>query len=307
MKLDLNLMRVFDALMIERRVSLAADRIGLTQPALSNALARLRNAVGDELFTRSPSGMQPTPFATDIAPVVRDALQSLEQAIIRRTTFDCATSARRFRVAMTDIGEVYFLPKLMQHIEAQAPGVTIATVRNSEIDVAGELAAGDVDLALGWMPKLGSGFFQKRLFEQHHRCIMSARHPLAKGALTLPRFLRASHAVVSSAGTGHARVEAIMRQRGVKRIIALELPHFAAVPYIIRDTELIATVPEKLADCAIEPFGLIVRPPPIDELSFQVNMFWHRRVHKDEANKWMRDTIATLFQERKSPKSEQRP
>lgn len=302
MKLDLNLIRVFDALMIERRVSLAADRIGLTQPALSNALARLRSALGDELFTRSSSGMQPTPFAVDIAPIVREALQSLEQAIVRRTTFDCTTSTRRFRIAMTDIGEIYFLPKLMQYLQAHAPAVTLATVRNSEVDVSAELATGDVDLAFGWMPKLGPGFFQRRLFEQHHRCLMSANHPLAKGAMTLSRFLKAKHAVVSSAGTGHARVEAIMRQRGVKRIIALELPHFAAVPYIVRDTELIATVPEKLADGAMGPFGLVVRAPPIDELSFQVNMFWHRRVHEDGANKWLRDTVANLFQEGKLAK-----
>ncbi len=297
MKLDLNLIRVFDALMIERSVSLAADRMGLTQPALSNALARLRTALGDELFTRSPSGMQPTPFALEIAPTVHASLQSLEQAIVRRTKFDPAMSTRQFSIAMTDIGEVYFLPKLMQFLEANAPGVIIATVRNGDVDVANGLATGNVDLALGWMPKLGSGFFQRRLFEQHYRCLMSAQHPLAKGTLTLSRFLKARHAVVSASGTGHARVEAIMRQRGIKRIIALELPHFATVPYIVRDTELIATVPEKLADSAVKPFGLVVRTPPIEELSFQVNMFWHRRVHKDEANKWLRDAIVTLFQE----------
>ncbi|TAG50015.1 MAG: LysR family transcriptional regulator [Betaproteobacteria bacterium] len=300
MKFDLNLIRVFDALMTERRVSLAAERIGLTQPALSNALARLRIALGDELFTRSPSGMQPTPFAVDIAPTIREALRSLEQAIVRRTTFDCATGVRRFRIAMTDIGEAYFLPKLMHYLETHAPAVTVATVRNSEVDVASELATGGVDLALGWMPKLGPGFFQRRLFEQHHRCLMSANHPLAKGALTLPRFLKAKHAVVISAGTGHARVETIMRQRGIKRIIALELPHFAAVPYIVQNTALIATVPEKLVDGALLPSGLVVRVPPIDELSFQVNMFWHRRVHEDGANKWLRNAVAVLFQESKS-------
>jgi DNA-binding transcriptional LysR family regulator len=298
MKLDLNLLRTFDALMEDRKVSSAADRVGITQPALSNALSRLRTALGDELFTRSPRGMQPTPYALLLAPVIRESLVNIERALEYRAQFDPRQSTRRFRIAMTDIGEIYFLPRLMKHLEVHAPNVTIATARNSEIDVANELASGDLDLALGWLPKLGTGFFQKRLFEQHHRCLMAASHPLAKGAFTLPRFLQAKHAVVSSAGTGHARVEAIMRQRGIKRLIALELPHFVAVPYIVRDSELIVTVPEKLADAAAKPFCLVVRTPPIADLSFQVNMFWHRRVQKDDANKWLRDTLTLLFQEK---------
>ncbi len=297
MKLDLNLLRAFDALIETRKVSSAADRIGITQPALSNALSRLRAALGDELFTRSPRGMQPTPYALLLAPVISESLQNIERALERRAQFDPQQSTRRFRIAMTDIGEIYFLPRLLKHLEQHAPNVTIATARNSEIDVANELASGDLDLALGWLPKLGTGFFQKRLFEQHHRCLMSATNPLAKGALTLPRFLLAKHAVVTSAGTGHARVEAIMQRRGIKRFIALELPHFVAVPYVVRDSELIVTVPEKLALEAAEPFGLVVRTPPIADLSFQVNMFWHRRVQKDDANKWLRDTLTLLFQE----------
>jgi DNA-binding transcriptional LysR family regulator len=298
MKLDLNLLRAFDALIDTRKVSSAADRIGITQPALSNALSRLRAALGDELFTRSPRGMQPTPYALLLAPVISESLRNIERALERRAQFDPLQSTRRFRIAMTDIGEIYFLPRLLKHLERHAPNVTIATARNSEIDVANELASGDLDLALGWLPKLGTGFFQKRLFEQHHRCLMSATNPLAKGPLTLPRFLQAKHAVVTSAGTGHARVEAIMQRRGIKRFIALELPHFVAVPYVVRDSELIVTVPEKLALEAAEPFGLVVRTPPIADLSFQVNMFWHRRVQKDDANKWLRDTLTLLFQEK---------
>lgn len=298
MKLDLNLLRAFDALIDTRKVSSAADRIGITQPALSNALSRLRAALGDELFTRSPRGMQPTPYALLLAPVISESLRNIERALERRAQFDPLQSTRRFRIAMTDIGEIYFLPRLLKHLERHAPNVTIATARNSEIDVANELASGDLDLALGWLPKLGTGFFQKRLFEQHHRCLISVTNPLAKGALTLPRFLQAKHAVVTSAGTGHARVEAIMQRRGIKRFIALELPHFVAVPYVVRDSELIVTVPEKLALEAAEPFGLVVRTPPIADLSFQVNMFWHRRVQKDDANKWLRDTLTLLFQEK---------
>lgn len=298
MKLDLNLLRTFVALMEVRKVSAAADRVGLTQPALSNALARLRAALGDELFTRSPRGMQPTPYALMLAPIIRESLQNIERALEQRSQFDAKRSARRFRIAMTDIGEIYFLPRLLDHLEKHAPNVGLGTARNSEIDVAGELASGDLDLALGWLPKLGTGFFQKRLFEQHHRCLMSAANPLAKGALTLARFLQAKHAVVTSAGTGHAQVEAIMQRRGIKRNIALELPHFVAVPYVLRESDLIATVPEKLALEAATPFGLEVRKPPIADLSFQVNMFWHRRVQKDDANKWLRDTITLLFQEK---------
>ena len=225
MALDLNLLRVFDALMQERKVVTAAHRLGLSAPAVSNALARLRRGTGDELFTRTRQGMQPTPHALAMAQTLGGALAAIEQSLARPARFDPATSERAFRVAMTDIGEIVFLPTLMRALQDQAPGVSLSTVRNAPVDTREEMARGGVDLAVGWLPDLDAGFHQRRLFEQRYVCLMAAGHPLARGRLTLSRFCSARHALVAAEGTGHERIAGLMRQQGVKRVAWLQLPH----------------------------------------------------------------------------------
>lgn len=297
--LDLNLLRVFDALFRARRVAPAAAAVGLTQPAFSNALARLRRQLDDELFTRTPSGMQPTAHAEHIAPAIADALTRLETHLVRPSAFDPARSDRVFRVAMTDIGEIYFLPSLLAALQREAPQVGIATVRHSvregALDLREALAGGSVDLAVGWLPDLGAGVFQRRLFEQRYVCLMSARHPLAGARLTQARFLKARHAAVASEGTGHGRVETLMRRLGVRRLVSLQLPHFVAVPHIVAGTDLLVTVPEALAERVAGPFGLVVREHPIALPRFPVSLFWHRRAHQDAGQRWLRERFVALF------------
>lgn len=294
-KLDLNLLRVFDALMGERQVAAAARRLGLSAPATSNALARLRRATGDALFTRTPAGMQPTAYAQGIAAPVRAALAALEQSLQGPARFDAATSRRAFRVAMSDIGEIWFLPTLMAALRAEAPSVTLATVRPGTVELKTTMADGGVDLAIGWLPALGAGFHQRRLFAQRYVTLMAAGHPLARGRLTRERFLRARHAVVQAAGSGHERVQALLRRAGVPDPVALQLPHFVAVPYIVAESDLIVTVPEKLAERAVAAFGLVQRELPIALPSFEVNVFWHQRAHQDPGNRWLRERLTQLF------------
>jgi DNA-binding transcriptional LysR family regulator len=297
MKFDLNLLRVFDALMQERRVAAAAERLGLTPPAVSNALARLRRATGDELFTRTPQGMQPTPRAQAMAATLADALARIDASLGQAPGFDPAASTRSFRLAMTDIGEIVFLPTLMRELPALAPLVTVVTVRGNAAELREAMADGRVDLAVGWLPDLSAGFHKRHLFEQRYVALMAAAHPLARGRLTAARFAAARHAVVRAEGTGHERVERLLRQAGVARPTVLQLPHFVAVPHIVAASDLVATVPHKLAERVVGPFGLVMRELPLSMPRFAVEVFWHRRVHQDGGNRWLREQLARWFAE----------
>jgi len=295
MPFDLNLLRVFDALMQERKVAAAAERLGLSAPALSNALGRLRRATGDELFTRTPAGMQPTPHAEAMAATLADALARIEASLGTAPDFDPASSRRRFRLAMTDIGEIVFLPTLMRELPALAPGVGVTTQRGSTVNLRDAMADGRIDLAVGWLPDLSAGFHKRRLFTQRYVCVMAASHPLARGRLTTARFAAARHAVVRAEGTGHERVERLLESAGVPRPTALQLPHFVAVPHIVAASDLVATVPHKLAERVAGPFGLVVRELPVALPSFAIDVFWHRRVHRDGGNRWLRERLVALF------------
>ena len=297
MSFDLNLLRVFDALMQERKVAAAAERLGLSPPAVSNALARLRRATGDELFTRTPHGMQPTPHAAASAATLADALARIEASLGPVPGFDPVASARHFRIAMTDIGEIVFLPTLMRELPQRAPRLTLATVRGTPLKLREALADGRVDLAIGWLPDLAAGFHKRHLFEQRYVCVMAASHPLAQGRLTAARFAAARHAVVRAEGTGHERVERLLGAAGAARPAVLQLPHFVAVPHIVAASDLVATVPHKLAERVAAPFGLVVRELPFNLPRFAVDVFWHRRVHQDAGNRWLREQLARWFAE----------
>jgi DNA-binding transcriptional LysR family regulator len=297
MAFDLNLLRVFDALMQERKVAAAADRLGLSAPALSNALARLRRATGDELFTRTPHGMQPTPRALAMAATLADALARIEASLGAAPAFDPAASTRHFRLAMTDIGEIVFLPTLMRELPRLAPAVTLATVRGGTVDLREAMADGRVDLAIGWLPDLDAGFHKRRLFDQRYVALMAAGHPLARGRLTAARFATARHAIVHAQGTGHERVERLLAGAGVARPTVLQLPHFVAVPHIVAASDLVATVPHKLAERVAAPFGLVLRELPLALPRFAVDLLWHRRVHQDGGNRWLREQLARWFGE----------
>lgn len=296
---DLNLLRVFDALMHEGKVVTAAARLGLSPPAVSNALGRLRRATGDPLFVRSAQGMLPTPHAQALALTIGPSLQALQQALASPRAFEPTATERRFRVAMTDIGEIVFLPRLMQVLQAEAPQVAIQTVRNAAAQTRDDMARGGVDLAVGWLPDLDAGFHQRRLFQQRYVCLMAAGHALSRGRLTLDRYRKAQHLVVVAEGTGHDRVARQLRQIGAQALVPLALPHFVAVPWILKDGPLVATVPLKLAQQVAAPLGLVMRDLPKDlplDLSpFEVNLFWHERVHRDPGHRWLRERWARLF------------
>src|SRR5438132_11598272 len=257
--LDLNLLRVFDSVLHERGVTPAAARLGLTQPAVSNALVRLRNVFGDALFVRTPTGMDPTPFARELAEPVRQALALLESALAHGPGFDPATSTRAFRFYMSDLGQIEFLPPLVERVQSAAPGVRLEAVALEVEDIADALASGALDLAVGFLPGLGPPVRRRALFRDPYRCLMRADHPIT--SLTKKKFAEASHALVSYRG-GHRVIEEALERAGLARKIALRVPHFTVVPMVLERTDLILTLPARVAHVFERRGKLKALPPP---------------------------------------------
>lgn len=306
---DLNLLVVFQHLYNARRVSRVAEALGVTQPAVSNSLARLRKLFNDELFIRTSRGMLPTPMATELAEPVAAALDALHGVFNHQLAFDPATSQRAFQIAMTDIGEVHFLPKLMHALGERAPGITVSTVRNTAVNLREEMAAGQVDLAVGHLPDLSAEFFQRRLFRQKYVCMFRPGHPLDRvttsarskktstARMTREDFERSEQVMVVAAGTGHGQVDEFMARAHVQRNIRLRVPHFVALADILHATDLIATVTEKFAQRSAQHFGLRYVDHPLDIPDVQINLFWHARYHREPASQWMRTLLFELFSE----------
>src|SRR6266852_2081152 len=221
--IDLNLLRVFDAVLREHGVTPAAAGLGLTQPAVSNALARLRGVFGDPLFVRTPTGMDATPFARELAEPVRQALALLEAALAHGPGFDPASATRAFRFYMSDLGQIEFLPPLIERVQRAAPGVRLEAAALDVEALADALATGALDLAVGFLPGLGPPVRRRALFREPYLCLMRADHPIK--ALTKRKFQEASHALVTYRG-GHRVVEEALERAGLARRIALCLPHF---------------------------------------------------------------------------------
>jgi DNA-binding transcriptional LysR family regulator len=296
-EIDMNLLVTFNQLMIDRRVSKVAEQFGMTQPGVSNALAKLRRIFEDDLFLRTPAGMVPTPFAEQLAEPVGYALAMIQSGLNQQLTFDPRKVKGEMTIGMTDIGEIVFLPKLLERLSQAAPGVRLSTLRNTAVNLRDEMEAGKVSLAIGYLPQLKSGFFQRRLFHQRYVCLFRKGHRLEKAALAMSDFVSAEHLVIVSTGTGHSKVDELMERAGIERTVRLTIPHFVSVGHILSGSNLVATVPEQLAVELSEPFGLVYRPHPVKLPQIAINVFWHAKMHRAPANQWLRGMVFDLFGE----------
>ncbi|MGQ0652697.1 MAG: LysR family transcriptional regulator [Betaproteobacteria bacterium] len=291
--LDLNLLRVFDAVLRDRTVTAAAARLGLTQPAVSNALARLRRLLGDPLFVRTPAGMDATPYARGVAEPVRQALALLDAALARGPGFDPASAARAFRFYMSDLGQVEFLPPLVERVQRAAPGVRLEAVALDLEHIADALGRGALDLAVGFLPGLAAPIARRPLFRDPYLCLMRADHPI--GRLTKKSFLEASHALVTYRGGGHRVIEEALERAGVARSIALRVPHFTVVPMVLERTDLILTLPARVARLYERRGRFKALPPPVPIPAAEVALHWHPRFEGDPGNRWLREQLVDLF------------
>ena len=289
---DLNLLLVFDHLLKEKSVSKVAEVLGVTQPAISRSLKRLREQLGDELFYRTPNGMVPTAYAQHLAGPIADALDAIGNAFSNSFSFDPATSQRYFTLRMSDIGEIYILPRLMRILAEEAPGVSVTIVRGNGDALRAGMEAGTIDLAIGLIDGLEAGFFRRQIFRQGYVCVFRPGHPLAGRDMSLEDFLGAQHAVVSAVGTGHARIDELIEKQGIRRKVKLRVPNYASLERLLQGTDLIATVPEALVQPNIHPFALAYSRHPVDLPKLSIDAFWHARAHRDPANQWLRNVIA---------------
>jgi DNA-binding transcriptional LysR family regulator len=304
-RLDLNLLVVLHHLLLQKQVSKVAQVLGMSQPAVSSALGRLRSALGDELFVRTQYGMEPTPYALSLAEPVAHALDGLQQALNVRAAFDPASNARSFTIAMTDVGEMYFLPVLIDAVAKSAPSVTLQVVSVAQTTLKEDMAAGRIDLALGLLPQLQAGFFQQGLFRQKYVCLLRENHPLAlRRNLSLVAFAKADHVRISAAGTGHGRVDVALEKQKLFRQFRLTVPHYVALGDVLQNSDLIATVPERFADRILLAYSLVKRNLPIAVDESAIHQFWHGRLHRDAGHQWLRQLISRLFGDVKNPIAE---
>lgn len=295
--LDLNLLRTFDAILREGSVTVAGERLGLSQPAMSNALARLRRLFNDPLFVRTPRGMLPTPFARRVAGPVQQALDLIHTTLTQQSGFDPRTTARAFRLQLSDVGEMVFLPALLERLARSAPRVRIEVQQLRQEEIGDALAAGEIDLAIGFLPELTGALVQRRLFRDRYVCLGRAEHPGVGARVSLAQFLAASHVLVSAEGSAHEIVERTLREQGLERRIALRVPHFMVVPMILARTDLIVIVPLRLAQ-ALSKFGRFkTLGLPVDIPRLDVKVHWHERFDQDPGNRWLRELVIELYAE----------
>jgi DNA-binding transcriptional LysR family regulator len=297
MKLDLNLLPIAIALYDERSVSRAAQALGMSQPAVSMALRRLRAAYHDPLFLRAPNGVAPTPRAHTLVRTARPLVNELRQRLLAEETFDPGFSDRSFTFALSDIGEMVFLPRLLERLRAQAPNAAIRSVSMPPLQIAAGLESGEIDLAIGHFPDLTrSSFFQQRLFTHAFACLLRAGHPRRARQLSLADFLAMEHAVVRTEGRSQEIFERFLDRKKIRRKIVLYTPHFLSLPMIIARSDLVTTVPHAIGVYFSRLSGdLALARPPFDIAGFDLKQHWHRKYHSDPRNQWLRKQVALLF------------
>ena len=292
---DVRLLELFDRTYRTRNVSLACEELGLSQPAASRALARLRDVYGDALFVRRQRGVQPTPRADLLAPQIAAALTTLERTI-EPPEFEPRTARRTFRVAVSDIGERHFMPRLAGHLAKVAPGLRVEIA--SSPDIGAGLASGSVDLAVGFLPELGKQVHVKRLFRERFVYVARRNHPRLHGPLDLPQLRDLPHAIASPPGFPHtAVVERVLSGPRVRASIAVRVRSFLSIGAIVAGTDLIAVIPSNLAKAFTEYLPLNVLDPPFQITGFDITVAWHQRFHRDPANRWLREAWIRLFAE----------
>jgi len=293
--IDLNLLVAFDALMQERSVTRAGIRIGRTQPAMSAALARLRALFQDELFVRGPDGLQPTPRAVDLAGPLQQALAEIQKTLDFTQSFEPAASTLTFTLGLSDHPAFVLLPQLISALAETAPGVALQ-VRNfsARDDAVDMLDSGAADVTIG-VPSAAAGRILTRpLFEERFVCILRKGHPAAGQQLDIEAFLSLGHLLVSPENDRFGHVDTALARQGLKRRLALTLPHMYAAPLLVAQSEMIATLMEGVVKASGRESDLNVLEPPIELSPVPFVMSWHRRNDAHPAQRWFRETIAAL-------------
>jgi DNA-binding transcriptional LysR family regulator len=284
---DLNLLKAFDALISERAVTRAAGRIGLSQPAMSHALSRLRSLFADDLFVRTQTGMEPTAHAREIAPLVSAAIEHIEAALNLGVGFDPAKSAGIFTAGMAEYAEVALVGRLAHAFAGQAPRATLRLLPLNGADAAEQLERGMIDVAVAHLRTLPTAIESQTLLRDPFVVVMRKGHPLAAGPLSIEAYAGQSHILVSPRGDTSGAIDRILVDFGLRRRISLLVATYLALPAALAAADLIATVPSRTARQIAATAEIEILPLPID-LSMTVSMAWHRRAASEPAQAWLR-------------------
>ena len=305
--LDLNLLPIAFALYDELSVSKAARVLGMSQPAVSMALKRMRQAFDDPLFVRVPNGIAPTPRAHAIIQASRPLIARLQQGLLKGHAFDPRTSTQTFTLALSDVGEMAFLPRILPLLREAAPECSVRSVSLPPSQLVHELEKGGVDVAVGYFPALATkNFRQRRLSVHRFACLMRVDHPLWAPRLTVDSFLAAEHLVVREEGRSQEVVERFFARRRIKRRVRVYATHFLGVPFVLTTSDLMATVPYAVAqDFAAMSSRLAIALPPFDITGFELKLHWHRRFDNEPRSRWLRDQLGRTF--RQDPRTTEPP
>jgi DNA-binding transcriptional LysR family regulator len=307
MKLDLNLLRLLVALERTRHLGRAAESLGMSQSGFSTALSRLRSQLDDELFVRAAGGMRPTPRALLLAEMARAVLQQIENDVFGTTVFSPRQSDTAFRLAMSDVAEVVFMPSIVGHLAHESPRVSIHVVPPSVSSVGDRLAAGEIDLAIGYFPDLDrDAYFRQSLFTHTYACLVRKGHPVAKEGLSRSAYVSLGHAAVISPARSISLLEQALKREKLVRKVVMSSPNHLTLPPIIARTDLVATVPLGTAIDSARSHGLVVLPMPFRPPSFPIYQYWHRRTQREPSHQWLRAQIKGLFNAGSDPYVEQR-
>ena len=297
--IDLNLLLVFDVLYRTRSATRAAEALHLTQPAVSNALKRLRETFGDVLFVKTAEGMQPTPRADAIAALLDEGFAPLRLALQAGRAFNPATATRSFRLYVSDVGQAVFVPPLVAHLRKAASGIRIVTT-DPPLDAAQQMMKlGQIDLAIGMFRDLHGDFRQQVLFHEGYVALLRRDHPAEGERLSLDAFFAADHVIYQPTAGSHALFEAELNALCLKigkvRRVALQLAHSSALEQILSSGDFIACVPDSLARALAGRNGVRAAALPFDIATVPIAQFWHERFQRDEGHHWLRALIHALF------------
>ncbi|HSK05857.1 MAG TPA: LysR family transcriptional regulator [Kofleriaceae bacterium] len=280
--IDLNLLTSLDALLATQSVTLAAKQLGRTQPAVSHALRRLRELLGDELLVRTPGGMQPTPRANELRPAVRAAIEAALAVLQEAPAFDPTRAERAFAVAMTDQAAFLLMPPLAARLAREAPGVRL-DVRPAPL----QTLADGIDLSIGVFRDQPAGTRTEPLFREAFACVIRRGSAAARGRFDLKRYLALPHLLVAPRGLPGSPLDDALAREGQRRRVVLTVPHFLVAPHVIATTDLVWTAPGGLAR-AFGHLPIVVREPPFRIEGFTVSMRWHVRLDRDPGLRWLR-------------------
>ncbi|MEM1254035.1 MAG: LysR family transcriptional regulator [Cyanobacteria bacterium P01_H01_bin.21] len=294
--IDLNLLVAFDALISERSVSEAALRLGLTQPAMSKRLAKLRKILRDDILIRTADGMQPTERAMDLAEPIQVALRQMEAALGSHLAFQPTRTTRVFRIATTDLIAAVLIPVLIQRLQMAAPALSLIIRVLHRTEIAEALDVGKIDLAITVLPDAPPSINRVSLFEERYVCLLAQNHPEIHSNLSLEQYVANPHVLITYTGDLKGVIDRMLDAQGLKRRVVASFPYHLAAPHVVANTNCIVTLSERIARLQ-NWVGVKVLPLPLDFSPYMETLLWHRRDDNDRTHQWLRSTICEIASE----------